>query len=505
MALAGEARVPVDAVMTELHGRVRERLRAQLLASGGSPDFEDPALFADVEALLHAAAGTPDSAKLILPELLGEPDTWRLTTSMRYQSHRARGPAAVLIFLKRHILMPVFRWLYEVQPRQFRAPAAHQPGAVCVRAGAGARNRSAPPRNTAPVRRRQMKLAFVVQRYGADIAGGSEAHCRELAERLSARHDITVLTTCAKDYVTWENAYPAGAGSENGVHVIRFPVARQRRIKVFADLSDEVFDGGAPPDRQEEWFRENGPDTPALLEHLRAHGREYDLVLFWTYRYSPSYFGLPLVADRAVLVPTAEEDPAIDLDVLLEFFDKPAGYVFLTPEECELVSSRALHPLRHIGCRRHRPRAGAARRDVPRADRSARYSGGLSPLPRARRSQQGVRRAARELPGVRVDAHARHARARRAGEDAGAGASADPRARLRVRRGALGAPCPCTRAGRARRGTKASASCCSRRGTTPFRRWSTAAARCSQARSRAPTAACTTCFPPNSTRRPTTC
>ena len=119
MALAGEARVPVDAVMTELHGRVRERLRAQLLASGGSPGFEDPALFADVEALLHAAASTPESAKLILPELLGEPDTWRLATSMRYQSHRARGPASLLIFLKRRIMMPVFRWLYEYSRDNF--------------------------------------------------------------------------------------------------------------------------------------------------------------------------------------------------------------------------------------------------------------------------------------------------------------------------------------------------------------------------------------------------
>ena len=119
MALAGEARVPVDAVMTELHGRVRERLRAQLLASGGSPDFEDPALFADVEALLHAAASTPESAKLILPELLGEPDTWRLATSMRYQSHRAKGPASLLIFLKRNILMPMFRWLYEYSRDNF--------------------------------------------------------------------------------------------------------------------------------------------------------------------------------------------------------------------------------------------------------------------------------------------------------------------------------------------------------------------------------------------------
>jgi hypothetical protein len=119
MALGADARLPVDAVMNELHGRVRERLRAQVVASGGSPAFEDPALFADVEALLHAAAGTADSAKLILPELLGDPDTWRLTTSMRYQSHRSKGPAALLISVKRYILMPIFRWLYEYSRDNF--------------------------------------------------------------------------------------------------------------------------------------------------------------------------------------------------------------------------------------------------------------------------------------------------------------------------------------------------------------------------------------------------
>ncbi len=191
-----------------------------------------------------------------------------------------------------------------------------------------------------------MKLAFVVQRYGAGIAGGSEGHCRELAERLSPHHQITVLTTCATDYITWENASPAGPSVENGVQVVRFPVTRQRRIETFADLSDEVFAGAAPLERQLEWFLENGPETPELLEHLRTHGQDFDLVLFWTYRYYQSYFGLPLVEERAILVPTAEEDAAIDLETLHEFFDKPAGYLFMTPEEQELVSSRALHPLR---------------------------------------------------------------------------------------------------------------------------------------------------------------
>ena len=93
-----------------------------------------------------------------------------------------------------------------------------------------------------------MKLAFVVQRYGAGVAGGSEMHCRQLAERLSPHHDVTVLTTCARDYVTWQNAFPPGESVENGVRVQRFPVAHQRNLKAFADLSDEVFDdvGAAP-------------------------------------------------------------------------------------------------------------------------------------------------------------------------------------------------------------------------------------------------------------------
>jgi glycosyltransferase involved in cell wall biosynthesis len=207
-----------------------------------------------------------------------------------------------------------------------------------------------------------VKLAFVVQRYGPDIAGGSEAHCRALALRLSgsvpvaggrtAAHDITVLTTCARDYVTWRNAYAAGESTDGRVRVVRFPVARPRRLKRFADVSDEVFDGGAPPARQHDWFRENGPDAPGLLEHLSTHGGRYDLVLFWTFRYATSYFGLPPVASRSVLLPTAEDDPAIRLDVLEEFFRKPAGFLFLTPEEHALVAARAgrdLEPAATIG------------------------------------------------------------------------------------------------------------------------------------------------------------
>ena len=212
-----------------------------------------------------------------------------------------------------------------------------------------------------------MKLAFVVQRYGDQIAGGSEAHCRALARRLAPTHDVTVLTTCATDYVTWAKTLPAGEAVEHGVRVRRFPVARERNLKRFADVSDEVFSGGATAEQQDAWFRENGPDTPGLLEHLRTQGRGYDLVVFWAYSYSPSYFGLPIVADRAVLVPTAEEDAAIDLDVLHDFFRLPRGYLFLTPEEAALVSQRAdatLEPSAIIGVGLDAPAVSADAADV---------------------------------------------------------------------------------------------------------------------------------------------
>ena len=191
-----------------------------------------------------------------------------------------------------------------------------------------------------------MKLALVAQRYGAGIAGGSETLCRHYAERLADHHDVTVLTSCARDYVTWSNELPPGVSSERGVTVRRFPVTRERHAGRFRDLSALVFGvARAPLEWEEAWFTENGPELPALIDYLRAHGTEYDRILFFTFRYFPSYFGLPVVADRAILVPTAEEDPAIQLGVLEAFFALPAGFIFMTPEEGALVAASAGRPV----------------------------------------------------------------------------------------------------------------------------------------------------------------
>ena len=105
--------------MAELHERVRGRLRERLLSHGASREFDDPALFSEVERILQSATAIGDAQALLLPELLGDRETWRLQTAIRYQSHRASAVASMLIFVKRRVLMPMLRWLFEYSRDNF--------------------------------------------------------------------------------------------------------------------------------------------------------------------------------------------------------------------------------------------------------------------------------------------------------------------------------------------------------------------------------------------------
>ena len=103
----------------ELRERVRARLRERLKLHGASRAFENPDLFADVDRLLQSSIAEGDAGALVLPELLGDPDTWRLQTAMHYQSHRGAGLGAFVLFVKRRLLMPMFRWLFEYSRDNF--------------------------------------------------------------------------------------------------------------------------------------------------------------------------------------------------------------------------------------------------------------------------------------------------------------------------------------------------------------------------------------------------
>jgi hypothetical protein len=104
--------------MAELQGRVRERVRAELVRHGASEALQDPTLFADIDTMLRAAIERSQPAALLLPELLGDPSAWRLDTAIKYQTHRGAAGAPI-IFFKQRLLMPLLRWFYEFSRDNF--------------------------------------------------------------------------------------------------------------------------------------------------------------------------------------------------------------------------------------------------------------------------------------------------------------------------------------------------------------------------------------------------
>lgn len=105
--------------MAELQDRVRARLREELLQHGASRSLEDPQVFAAVEGVLRQAAGRTSTRALILPEVLGDPGTWRLEPALAFPSHRGALAASVIRGIKQRMLMPALRWLFEYSHDNF--------------------------------------------------------------------------------------------------------------------------------------------------------------------------------------------------------------------------------------------------------------------------------------------------------------------------------------------------------------------------------------------------
>src|SRR5262249_35310587 len=76
-------------------------------------------LFADVESVFRRVLDNRDLDALLLSDLLDDPEDYTLQLRLRYASHRPLvGP--LLIFVKKRILLPISRWLYEYSLENFR-------------------------------------------------------------------------------------------------------------------------------------------------------------------------------------------------------------------------------------------------------------------------------------------------------------------------------------------------------------------------------------------------
>lgn len=185
-----------------------------------------------------------------------------------------------------------------------------------------------------------MKLAVAVQRYGADINGGAELHARYIAERLSRHAEVEVVTTCARDYITWRNERSSGAESVNGVAVRRFPVDHERDPQVFGRSSVRVFEQRHSVADELSWLESEGPVSRAMIDYL-ARKDAFDFVILFSYRYFHAYHAARRLASKAILVPTAERDPAIGLSIFGPVFRGVRGIMYNSHEERAMIQAAA--------------------------------------------------------------------------------------------------------------------------------------------------------------------
>ena len=184
------------------------------------------------------------------------------------------------------------------------------------------------------------KILFVVQRYGLEVNGGAELHCRQLAERLKDDYDVSVLTTCAIDYVTWKNEYKEGIEHINGIKVIRKKVDFERNQKKFNKISAKLNNEKDNINLGIEWQEAQGPHSAELIKYLEDHKDDYDVIIFLTYLYYTTYFGLKVAPEKSILIPTAHDEPPIYYSIFNETFNLPKAILYSTTTERDFVNKR---------------------------------------------------------------------------------------------------------------------------------------------------------------------
>ncbi|SEW07570.1 glycosyltransferase family 4 protein [[Clostridium] fimetarium] len=182
------------------------------------------------------------------------------------------------------------------------------------------------------------KIAIINQRYGLEVNGGSELYSRQIAERLTAKYEVEVLTSCAIEYVKWSNHYKEGVETINNVSVRRFKTEHERTPRKFTALDTAMQQNPkASKEQSDRWIEEMGPYCPSLVNYIDEHQDDYYAIIVVTYLYYPAVKSIVKIKDKAIFIPTAHQEPFIHFKMYEEVFNAPKAYVFLTEEEKGLV------------------------------------------------------------------------------------------------------------------------------------------------------------------------
>lgn len=179
----------------------------------------------------------------------------------------------------------------------------------------------------------KQKIAIIIQRYGAKVNGGAEVHCRLIAEALAIDYDVTVLTTCAKEYTTWKPEFSVGEYIENNVTIKRFAneprgsKAKLRYIrhkitnrlwynyllpgKGLKNFAEKIFPSIKIIENDyNEWLKLQGPYSKTLVDFLSNNSNQFAVYIFFSMLYYPTAVGIHHVKEKSILIPTLHNEKA---------------------------------------------------------------------------------------------------------------------------------------------------------------------------------------------------
>lgn len=170
-----------------------------------------------------------------------------------------------------------------------------------------------------------LRVLWVVPRYGPDVVGGAETLVRALARRATPPGwSVEVATTCARDHDTWINELPAGEERVDGITVRRFPVS-PRDPRRYSALHAAVLGGRAGYAEELEWLGQSVWSDE--LERWLV-GSEHDLAILCPYLFGTTIWGAAADAGRAAVLPCLHDEPYAHLDSVRAVLSAARGCIF---------------------------------------------------------------------------------------------------------------------------------------------------------------------------------